>query len=102
MTAIGAMSVIGLTQNSAAIMLCIASIFGNKLPPARREDEDVKEVRWMIEERTGCRIFPSASTTPLTTCPDIMRTRAFCATELIVEEAVMENDVLASPIRFDL
>lgn len=22
----------------------------NKLPPARREDEDVKEVRWMIEE----------------------------------------------------
>ena len=22
----------------------------NKLPPARREDEDVKEIRWMIEE----------------------------------------------------
>ena len=22
----------------------------NKLPPARREDDDVKEIRWMIEE----------------------------------------------------
>ncbi len=29
--------------------------------------------------------IPSASTTPLTTCPDIMRTRAFCAMRSIVQ-----------------
>ncbi|ENY7046174.1 DUF3418 domain-containing protein, partial [Shigella flexneri] len=30
--------------------LCTIAMWINKLPPARREDEDVKEIRWMIEE----------------------------------------------------